>query len=296
MEQSSDSVKDIKSHKNSNNNNNILDKNLISFENVSLKIYMNRSGDNSVSVPWRVSMKINTQKLRKSKEMESCQENVVLVDKIKIVSKSGVGVTISGQAEPSVRFQYLGQPLRDGVTCSKFADDTKLEGVADTPEGCAAIQQDLDRLESRAERNLVKFNKGKCRFLHLGRNNPSTSTSWGLTSWRKVFFSVEKDLGVLVDRKLIMSQQCALVAKKANGLLGCIKKSMASRSSEVILPLYSALVKPHMEYCVLFWAPQFPGKLLERVQQRITKMIRGLEHLSYEERLSDLRLFNLEKT
>ncbi|PKU32358.1 hypothetical protein llap_17341 [Limosa lapponica baueri] len=100
-----------------------------------------------------------------------------------------------------------------------------------------------------------------------------------------------------MGNRMTMSQLCAIVAKKASCLLGGIRKNVTSRSREVILPLYTALGRSHLEYCVQFWAPQFQKdrQLLKRGQPRPTKMTRGVEHLSDEERLRDLGLFSLEK-
>ncbi|GAB0182807.1 mitochondrial enolase superfamily member 1 [Grus japonensis] len=127
-----------------------------------------------------------------------------------------------------VLFNVFINDLDKGTECtlSKFADDAKLGGVADTPEGCPAIQPDLDRLENWVERNHMKFNKGKCRVLHLGRNNSNHQNRLGVDLLGSS--SAEKDLGVLVDNKLSMSQQCALVTKAVNGILGRIKKSVSS--------------------------------------------------------------------
>ncbi|TRZ06006.1 hypothetical protein HGM15179_021102 [Zosterops borbonicus] len=141
----------------------------------------------------------------------------------------------------------------------------------------------------------MKFNKGKFQILHLRQNNPGCVYRVG--NERLESSAVERDLGVLIDGKLNMSQQCALVARRAIHVLGSIRHSIAIWAKEGVVLLCSALVQTHLESWRQFWAPQYKKdiKLLESIQRRAMKVVKGLVGKSYDEWLRALDLFSLEK-
>ncbi|CAM4563975.1 unnamed protein product [Caretta caretta] len=149
---------------------------------------------------------------------------------------------------------------KSGSVLVKFADDTKLGGIANLEKDQDILQEDLDDLVNWNNSNRMKFNSEKCKVMHLGI-------------------------------------KCDVAVKKANAVLGCIRRRISSRDKEVLVPLYKALVRSHLEYCVQFWSPMFKKDefKLEQVQRRATRMIRGMENLSYERRLKELGLFSLTK-
>ncbi|KAK4807503.1 hypothetical protein QYF61_023726 [Mycteria americana] len=177
-----------------------------------------------------------------------------------------------GSVLGTVLFNIIINDLDEGIewTCSKFADDNSWAGAL---------------ISLRA--NCMRFNKAQCWVLHLGHNKPMQLYRLG-GEWLESCLA-EKDLGVLVDIRLNMSQQCAQVAKKANSILVCIRNSVASTTREETVPPELSTGK--------VWAPHCRKdiEVLEHVQRRATKLVKGLEHKSDEERLRELGLFSVEK-
>ena len=146
-----------------------------------------------------------------------------------------------------VLFNIFISDTDDGIECalSKFADDTELSSAADVTEGRDAVQRDLDQLQKCV--NQMRFKKVKGKILRLGRGNLSYVYRLGEELLESS--PAEKDLGVLVDYKENMSQQCAFAAWKANGILASIKKSGQQGEGSNCLHLFYPCEAPAEVLC-----------------------------------------------
>ena len=173
--------------------------------------------------------------------------------------------------------------LDDSITSNvlKFADDTKLFRKVNTDGDKQHLQKDLDRLVKWSEKWQMLFNFGKCKCLHTGHGNLDVNYKMGDTVLGTT--AKEKDLGVTISADMKVSEQYGIAASKGNQILG--KHNIQGK--KLIIPLYKAIVRPHLEYCIQAWRPYRKKDIdtLEHIQRRATKMIPELRYLSYKERL-----------
>ena len=177
--------------------------------------------------------------------------------------------------------------------CKLFADDCKLYGNVKLDEE-NSMQLDLTNLVDWSKRWQQPFNAKKCKAMHLGSNNPKLA--YQMNGHTLECISSEKDLGVLIDDTLKFHLQTAAATKKANQVLGVIKRSYQTRDTLTMSTLYKSMVRPHLEYGNVIWGPFYAGdkKAVESVQRRATKLIPELREKTYEERLRALDLPSLE--
>ena len=177
--------------------------------------------------------------------------------------------------------------------CKLFADDCKLYGkVASMGENL--VQADLTHLEEWSRIWQLPFNAKKCKSMHLGYKNPKHT--YVLNGLELEQITTEKDLGVMVDNKMNFHVHAATATKKANQMLGVIKRTYKTRDANTMATLYKAMVRHHLEYGNAIWGPCYMGdlKLVEGVQRRATKLIPELYNLPYEDRLRELKLPSME--
>jgi hypothetical protein len=177
----------------------------------------------------------------------------------------------------------------------KFADDTKLMGRMGGPEDVSKLQGDIDALVEWAQKWMMRFNIDKCKIVHVGRNNVQAKYSIKGTYLKKV--TEEKDLGVIISEDLKPSKHCQMAYSKATRMSALIRRTVEHKNTYIMLKLYKALVRPHVEYGMVIWSPWYvkDRELVENVQRRYTKSIQGLYNIDYYERLSRLKLWSLEE-
>ena len=205
------------------------------------------------------------------------------------------GVPKSSVLGPILFLIYIND-LDDSITSNvlKFADDTKLFRKVNTDGDKQHLQNDLDRLVKWSEKWQMLFNFGKCKCLHTGHRNLNVNYKMGDTVLGTTV--KEKDLGVTISADMKVSEQCGIAASKGNKILGLIRRNITYKGKKLIIPLFKAIVRPHLEYCIQAWRPYRKKDIdtLERIQRRATKMIPELRDLSYEERLKECGLTTLE--
>ena len=187
--------------------------------------------------------------------------------------------------------------LPDAVTSSEiflFADDAKIFRQIVAQQDQDDLQKDLNSLYDWTKNSLLQFNSEKCSTMTISRQ-PAEERKYYMNGNELKRTHTERDLGVIIDEKLTFEEHISSKIKKANSMIGLIRRTYTYLDDRTFLLLYKALVRPHLEYCNQIWHPYLQKHIaaLENVQRRATRMIPGNKNLNYQERLTKLKLPSL---
>ena len=181
--------------------------------------------------------------------------------------------------------------------CKIFADDTKAYQAIRDMSDQLILQESIDAMVEWGDKWLSYFNSDKCKILHLGSNNPRYTYKMkdGSSIKDLVITECEKDLGVYVDSELNFNEHIQTTIHKAKNMCYLILRTITYKSTEVMVPLFKALVRPVLEYGNPVWCPYKQKDIddVEAIQRFFTKRIIGMTNYSYEERLKKLKLPSL---
>ena len=138
----------------------------------------------------------------------------------------------------------------------------------------------------------------KCKVMYMGKKNPKTEYYMQIEQEKQKLEACEeeKDLGITFDPKLNFDAHISNITKKANQMLGIIKRTFSFIDKYTFLKLYKALVRSHLEYGNVIWSPLFKRQSLqiESIQRRATKLVPECRNMSYDQRLRYLKLYSLK--
>ena len=205
----------------------------------------------------------------------------------------GRGTGVQGsELRPVIFVIYINSMLAKSGSSDLYlyADDLNIfKEIKRGEEDIESLQQDLEKLYDWSQYSLLKFHPDKCVVMRIGANQKKLATNpyCNMDATRLQIVEHEKGLGLIVDSELKFEDHITRIVKKANSVMGMIRRNFAFLDRDMFKQLFVAMVRPHLEYGATVWNPHFKKQitLIENVQRRATKQIPGLTHLSYPERL-----------
>ena len=187
----------------------------------------------------------------------------------------------------------LPEVIKHGSVPFLFADDTKVYHKINCTKDCEDLQEDIKAMQLWSEKWLLCFHPDKCKCMRIGKSDIDLFAYKLKDDGKAMEFSkFEKDIGVVIDNKLTFENHINEKVNKANSVMGVIRRTFEFLDTKTFRLLYTAMVRPHIEYANQVWCPYLKKHIdmLENVQRRATKSIPGLSNLSYEERLRKINI------